>query len=122
MGWHVTAVFAPLAAGDVPVQGQVAMPVRGGVGPALRPAPRPGAVGDLVAGDQQRAEPGTDGKNSFGQLATAKNGPEKNRGTISACPSTSMMIVRLQIFMVSPRVVSSDPYYLEFPGSLFLLP
>lgn len=24
------------------------------------------------------------GKNSFGQLATAKNGPEKNRGTMNA--------------------------------------
>jgi hypothetical protein len=27
MGWHVIAVFAPLTAGDVPVQGLVAVPV-----------------------------------------------------------------------------------------------
>jgi len=44
-------------------------------------------------------------------------------GSATAKATTAaMMIVRLQIFMVSPRVVSSDPYYLEFPGSLFLLP
>src|SRR6185312_719494 len=48
MGWHVTVVFSPLAAGEVTVQGQLAVPVRGGVGPALRPAPRPGAAADLV--------------------------------------------------------------------------
>jgi hypothetical protein len=35
----------------------------------------------------------------------------------TAAPA-AMMIVRLQIFMVSPRVVSSDPYYLEIPGNI----
>jgi len=44
MGWHVTAVFAPLAADDVPVQGLVAVPVRGWVDPALRSAPGRDAV------------------------------------------------------------------------------
>jgi len=38
-------------------------------------------------------------------------------GSATAKATTAaMMIVRLQIFMVSPRVVSSDPYYLEIPG------
>jgi hypothetical protein len=83
MGLHVTAVFAPLAAADVPVEGQAAVPVRGRVDPALRPAPGPGAVGDLVAGDQHRLNLVPNGKNSFGQPATAKNGPEKNRGTMN---------------------------------------
>src|SRR6201989_1097915 len=42
-------------------------------------------------------------------------------GSATAQATTAaMMIVRLQIFMVS-RVVSSDPYYLEVPGNLFLL-
>src|ERR1041384_2130577 len=60
MGWHVIAVFAPLTAADVPVEGQVAVPVRGRVDPALRPAHGPGAVGDLVSGNELGAKSGTE--------------------------------------------------------------
>jgi integral membrane sensor domain MASE1 len=43
-------------------------------------------------------------------------GPATARAATAA--PAAMMIVRLQIFMVSPGVVSSDPYYLEIPGKI----
>ena len=104
MGSHVTAVFAPLAAGDVPVQGQVAVPVRGRVDPALPPAPGPGVVALTGKINDRTLWVAVD---ALAGAATAR--------AATAAPA-AMMIVRLQIFMVSPRVVSSDPYYLEIPG------